>query len=85
MRSIIFLSNKFCRTMLYKELGRDHRYHTYIDVTPPSFHGRCSYKEFQKWKDRMDAIFDGNYYFEREKVKMLLIRSMTMPLNGRMS
>ena len=53
-----------------KVLGRDHRYHMYIDVTTPSFHGRCSYKEFRKWKDRMDAIFDGDYYSEREKVKI---------------
>ena len=56
--------------MLYKELGRDHRYHTYVDVTPLSFHGRCCYREFQKWKDRMDAIFDGDYYSEREKVQI---------------
>ena len=56
---------------MYKELGRDHRYHTYVDVTLPPLYGRCSYKDFQKWKDRMDAIFDGDYYSEREKVNIV--------------
>ena len=70
--------------MLDKVLGRNHCNHMYIDVTPPSIHGRCSYKEFRKWKDRMDAIFDGDYYSEREKVKLPLVLSMTILLNGGM-
>ena len=41
-----------------------------MDVTPPSFHGRCSYKEFQKWADTLDWMFDGDFYSERDKVKI---------------
>ena len=56
--------------MLYKELGQDHRHHTYVDETPLSFHRRYCYKEFRKWEDRMDELFDGDYYFEHEKVNI---------------
>ena len=55
-----------------------------ISTKLPSFHGGCSYKEFQKCKDKMDAIFDGDYYSEREKVKLPLVLSMTILLNGGM-
>ena len=56
--------------MFCKEVRRDDRRHTYIDVTPPSFHGRCYYKEFRKWADTLDWMLEGDFYSERDKVQI---------------
>ena len=62
------MSNKLCRTMTYNEVGRDHRYHTYIDLKLPTLYARCYYKEFRKWADMLDWMLDGDFYSERDKV-----------------
>ena len=40
-------------------------------MTVLSFHGRCSYKEFQKWADTLDWMFDGDFYSEQDKMKIV--------------
>ena len=63
------MSNNLCRAMIYTEVGRDHRYHTYIDLKLPTLYGRCCYREYLKWEDTVECIFDCNSYSERDKVK----------------
>ena len=65
------MSNKLCRTMTYNEVGRDHRYHTYIDLKLPTLYARCYYKEFRKWADMLDWMLDGDFYSERDKVQIV--------------
>ena len=69
MRSYYFISNKICSDMFYKELSRDHCYYTYINLKLPTLYGRCCYREYLKWEDTVECMFDGNSYSERDKVK----------------
>ena len=63
------MSNNLCRTMIYTEVGRDHRYHTYINLKLPTLFGRCCYKEYLKWERTVESVFGCNSYSERDKVK----------------
>ena len=56
--------------MFCKVVRRDYHTHTHVDVTPPSFHERCYYKEFRKWADMLDWMLDGDFYSEWDKVQM---------------
>ena len=63
------MSNNLCRTMIYTEVGRDHRYHTYINLKLRTLFGRCYYKEYLKWERTVESVFGCNAYSERDKVK----------------
>ena len=55
--------------MFYKELSRDHCYYTYINLKLPTLYGWCCYREYLKWDDMKECMFDGNSYSEQDKVK----------------
>ena len=66
--------------MLDKVLGRDHPFHMYIDVTPLSFHGRCSGSGKIEWMQYSTVTTTPN----AKILKLPLVLSMMILLNGGM-
>ena len=36
-----------------------------------SFHVRSSFREYIKWEDKIEFLFEGQFYFRQEKVKLV--------------
>lgn len=56
--------------MFKKDKVHDYGNHRSIYMKLPSFHGRSGFREYIKWEDKMEFLFEGQFYSEQEKVKL---------------
>lgn len=57
--------------------------HIYITMKPPSFHVRFKFRDYLKWQDTMEWLFDCHFYSEREKVRLATSKSNKDATNWR--
>ena len=55
--------------MFYKDRCCDYSNHSSIDLTFPSLIN--SFREYVKWDDKMEFLFEDQFYSEQEKVKLV--------------